>query len=391
MLSTVAQPKIGIDMNANSTWKSSGWVRAAILLGLLYAFFVAIGLMGTAFKLLGKDAADALINATSNPFMGLMIGILTTAIVQSSSATTSTIVALVSSGGLSIANAVPMVMGANIGTSVTNLLVSMGYIRKGPEFERAFSGATVHDFFNVLTVIILFPIELTTGYLSRTGMALAHFFTGTSSISFESPLKIIIHPTTEALRGFALWATDSHSFASGIVLAVISFLLLFTALVLIVRTMKTLMLNRLELAIDRLFGANPIFALLVGMILTAIIQSSSITTSLLVPLIAAGVMSLETAYPITLGANLGTTITALLASLAGDVNGLAIAFTHFMFNATGTLIFFPVPAMRRIPIGLARALGKMAVRDKRVAIFFIISLFYIVPFAFFGVSRLLGY
>ena len=95
----------------------------------------------------------------NNPVIGLMIGILGTVLVQSSSTFSSIIVAAIGSG-LAINVAIPMMMGANIGTSVTNTLVAMTQIGNAEEFERAFSAATVHDMFNWSSVIVLFTIEV---------------------------------------------------------------------------------------------------------------------------------------------------------------------------------------------------------------------------------------
>ena len=368
-----------------------GWLRIVIFLLLLYIFFLAIGLMGGSFKLLGKDTAESLIAATSNPFTGLMIGILATSIVQSSSVTTSIVVGLVSGGALTIEGAVPIIMGANIGTTVTNCIVSLGHIRQNQEFERAFAGATVHDIFNLLTVAVLLPMELMTGFLGRAGSALAHAFTGSATFSFKSPLKAIVEPVVKAIKNVFLEQMEIPEATAGTILIILSFVLLFVALILIVRNMKSLMLDRLEAAIDRLFGANPVFAIMVGAVLTAIIQSSSITTSLLVPLVGAGAMSLEAAFPITLGANIGTTVTALLASLAGDVNGLAIAFVHLLFNISGIMLFFVIRPLRKIPLRMARGLASISVRDKKLAFGFVIGAFYLLPLGAFGLSRLLDW
>ena len=364
-----------------------GWVRILIFMALLYLFFISIGLMGGAFKLLGKDVAKSLMSATSNPFTSLMIGILATAVVQSSSFTTSMVVGMVSSGVISIGGAVPIVMGANIGTSVTNLIVSLGHIGNKREFERAFAGATMHDMFNLMTVAILLPIEIATGFLSKAGVYMAETFAGNSDIAFQSPLKIIVKPVTKMIEQLLTDVLAIDSFVAGIIMIVLSFTFLFFALVMIVKNMKMMMLDRLEVAIDKMFSANPMFAILVGAVITAIIQSSSITTSMLVPLIGAGVMSLEAAFPITIGANIGTTITALLASLAGNVNGLAVAFVHLVFNIAGALLIYPIKRTRRIPLDMARRLAKLAVDDKRIAFAFIIGVFYILPLAAFGISQ----
>ena len=363
------------------------WLRIILFLTLLYVFFTAIGLMGASFKLLGKDVAESLMSATSNPFTSLMIGILATSIVQSSSFTTSMVVGLVSGGVISIEGAVPIIMGANIGTSVTNLIVSFGHLGQNKEFERAFGGATIHDIFNFMTVAILLPLELATGILAKLGTGLAQLFAGSSALSFQSPLKLIVKPVIGAIKNLFLSVLDIDPVLAGSIMIGLSFLLLFLSLILIVKNMKAMMLDRLEVAIDRMFGSNPIFAIMVGMILTAIIQSSSITTSLLIPMIGAGAMSLEAAFPITIGANIGTTITALLASLAGDINGLAIAFVHLLFHLAGMLLVYPLKPIRNIPLRASRRLAKIAVADKRFAIGFVIGLFYALPLAAFGISQ----
>lgn len=105
-------------------------MRLAALLGLLYLFFISIGLIGDAFKLTGKGFAESLLQTTADPLVALFIGILATAVMQSSSTTTSIVVGMVGGGVLSVANAIPIIMGANIGTSVTNMLVSVGHIQR---------------------------------------------------------------------------------------------------------------------------------------------------------------------------------------------------------------------------------------------------------------------
>ena len=121
---------------------------------MLYLFLVSIGLMGTAFKGFGKGFAENLIRTTSNPFVGLFVGILATSLVQSSSTTTSIVVGMVGSGVITVSSGVYIVMGANIGTTVTNTLVSLGHFTRRDEFRRAVGAATVHDFFNFIFQII---------------------------------------------------------------------------------------------------------------------------------------------------------------------------------------------------------------------------------------------
>ena len=149
----------------------------------LYLFLVGIKGLSMGIKYLGEDFAKTVLTTTSNPFIGLFIGILATTLFQSSSTTTSLIVGMVSGGALTISGAVPMIMGANIGTTVTNTVVSIGYVNRDNEFRRAFSAATIHDFFNLLSVIILFPLEIAFGIIEKSAMGLGKLLFGTISLS----------------------------------------------------------------------------------------------------------------------------------------------------------------------------------------------------------------
>jgi solute carrier family 34 (sodium-dependent phosphate cotransporter) len=369
--------------------RRSDWLRAAgrivVAFGALYAFLASIRLLGCGFEMFGSGFSERLIATTSNPFAGLFIGILATSIVQSSSLTTSTVVGLVSAGLLSIQNAVPIVMGANIGTTVTCTLVSLGHIGRPEEFRRAYAAATVHDFFNILTVISLFPLELATHYLSRTATAFANLLTGGQSVGFASPVKHVIDPPVEQVIRLLERALGQHA---AIAAAVLGILLLFGSLTLLVLFMRALALGRAESAMDRILGRGGPLGILIGTAITGTIQSSSVTTSLLVPLAGAGIVTLEQVYPVALGANIGTTVTALLASLAGDARGLAVALTHTLFNCTGVLIFYPYKPLRRIPLFFARRLADAAVRSKRNVVFFVAGVFYVLPCVLLLIDRL---
>lgn len=125
---------------------------------------------------------------------------------------------------------------------------------------------------------------------------------------------------------------------------------LFLALVFLSKTLRHAMAGTSENAIRKVVGLNPYVTLLIGTVLTVAVQSSSITTSIFVPLVGTGILTLEQVYPLTLGANLGTTVTALLASMVGNKAAISIALTHLCFNLAGTLLFLPLPFMRW-PVG----------------------------------------
>jgi sodium-dependent phosphate cotransporter len=361
-------------------------LRILAVVAALYVFLASINLLGSGFKLFGAGFAERLIATTSNPFIGLFIGILATSIVQSSSLTTSMTVGFVASGVLTIENAIPIVMGANIGTTVTCAIVSMGHIGRKEEFRRAFAAASVHDFFNLISVAVLFPLELWTGVLSKSARALSRLLVGGEGISFASPVKLLVGPFVRSIVRCVEGLSPTH--AAALVVAV-ALLLLFGSLYVLVGRTKALALGRAEVFIDRFMGRSGIAGMAVGAGITAIIQSSSVTTSLMVPLAGAGIVKLEKIFPVTLGANVGTTVTALLASLAGDSRGLTIALVHLLFNLAGILIIYPVKAIRRVPLRLARGLADAAVRSRRNAILFVIGLFYALPGLLILIDRLI--
>ncbi len=356
---------------------------------LLYLFLVSIGLMSEAFKGFGKGFAENLIRTTSNPFIGLFIGILATSLVQSSSTTTSIVVGMVGSGVLDVANAIPIIMGANIGTTVTNTLVSLGHLSRRDEFRRAISAATVHDFFNLICVAVLFPLELATGFLQKCATLMSKLFQGAGGIKLVNPIKLATKPAVHLIEN-AAHALSGSSLASYIVMLVLSVIILFFALYFIVKVMKSLVVNRAEIILDKVISRSPILGLFAGLIFTIVVQSSSITTSLLIPLVAAGILTVENAFPITIGANIGTTTTAILASFAtGNINAIIIAFVHFSFNMTGTMFIFPLKTIRMIPVNLARAFGDLAAEKRRYAFIYVLGVFFIVPTLLIFISKLL--
>ncbi|MGQ9609147.1 MAG: Na/Pi symporter [bacterium] len=354
----------------------------------LYLFFLSIELMGSAFKGFGKDFAEKLISTTSNPFVGLFIGILSTSIAQSSSLTTSVVVGMVAAGTITIPNAIPFIMGANIGTTVTSLIVAMAHINRKQEFRKAFAGATVHDAFNVLSVIILMPLHLVSqhilgiSFLEFLAMELSNTLEHVGGLKFTSPLKFIVEPISnlfyETLLPAILYPFGQLSVIfKSIIGLIFALLLLFFALTFMVKYMKSALLVKIENLFDTYIFKTALRSFLVGMFITATIQSSSVSVSLSVPLVAAGILTLDQVFPYILGANIGTTITAILASLVtGSKTAMTIAFVHLWFNVTGSLIWFP---LRKIPILLANELADISTRSKKLAIAYLIVVFYIIP------------
>lgn len=343
------------------------------LIGLLYAFLVSIGLLGAGFKLFGKGFAEGLIETSSNPIVALFGGILATTLLQSSSTTTSIVVGLVAAGSLPFPSAVFVIMGANIGTSVTNTLVSLGHITRGEEFKRAFAASTVHDFFNIIAVAILMPLQYFFHVLSWMAWQMEEVFAQVGGLKFASPIKIITKPLINILIDLA----DKKPWP----VVIIALIMMFLALRYLVKVLKVVVMSRVEAFFDTVIFKNAGRAMALGVMLTVLVQSSSITTSLVIPLAGAGILTLVQIFPYTLGANIGTTITAILAALSlGSPEAVAVAFAHLLFNILGICSVWPIRAVRRIPILLAQGLAELAASRRWLAVGYVLIAFYIVPF-----------
>uniref|UniRef100_A0A669B4W0 Sodium-dependent phosphate transport protein 2B n=1 Tax=Oreochromis niloticus TaxID=8128 RepID=A0A669B4W0_ORENI len=447
-------------------------LKLVLLLGLLYMFICSLDVLSSAFQLVGGRAAGDIFKNSevlTNPVAGLVIGVLVTVLVQSSSTSSSIVVSMVASGLLEVKMAVPIIMGANIGTSVTNTIVAMMQAGDRNEFRRAFAGATVHDFFNWLSVLILLPLEAATGVLYKVTKLIIDSFHLESGEDAPELLKVITDPLTKSIiqldksvitaiatddpvgmnkslikkwcktetnmtfwnvtvgtcppggicweDGNQTWTQMNETFtnyikrcnhifanttlselAVGLILLAASLFVLCTCLILIVKLLNSMLKGQVAVLIKKVLNTDLPFpftflmgyvAILVGAGMTFLVQSSSVFTSAITPLVGIGVISLERAYPLTLGSNIGTTTTSILAAMAspGETldNSLQIALCHFFFNIFGIVLWYPIPFMR-LPIRLARGLGNKTAKYRWFAIIYLIVVFLVFPLTVFGLS-----
>ena len=367
-------------------------VKVALVLLALYFFLVGIGAMGASFKMMGDPGellgslgkGEGLLGA----IVSLFIGILATTIVQSSSSTTALVVSLVAAGAVSFHSAVYMVMGANVGTTVTNTIVSLGHITRSNEYRRAFAAATVHDFFNLLVLLILFPLEVATRHYWGTGLlellaiGATDAFKGMGGLKAASPIKVITLPTIDALK-----AVITAVGLGGKTLFFVALFLLFAGLISLVKLLRSIMVTKLENLFDRVIFKSALRGVFFGFLLTILVQSSSITTSLVIPLVGAGILSIRQVLPYTMGSNIGTTVTALLAALAAyaaadpdsipALLAVRLAFLHVSFNIIGVLLIWEV---RWLPIRIAEWFAQLAMWNRFIPIAYIVLTFYVIPF-----------
>ncbi|HCR53831.1 MAG TPA: hypothetical protein DIW27_05400 [Cytophagales bacterium] len=350
--------------------KNIGYILLALLI-----FLFALDLMISSFQQLGKTAAETILLATSNPFTALFIGLLITAIIQSSSATTSMVVALVASGSLSLESALPIIMGANIGTTITSTIVSLGFIAKRKEFIRAVSAGTYHDFFNILTITLLFPIEYYYGLVSSLSQYLATTF-------FHEPIASSTNNISFLGTGFtAIIQLLVDGINNGFVLTLLSFGLLFGSILFFRKVLTDLLGFDSENSVQRFFFQNKFKSFGWGLVATATIRSSTITTSLVVPLVAKKVVKLKDAAPFILGANIGTTITAFIASAFNSNVAISIAVAHFLINLFGVILFLFTPFIKELPLKLSMGLGRLTRKYRLAGFLYILVVFFFLPFS----------
>lgn len=370
---------------------SSQWLAWLSVIVLVYLLLAAVGAIGDGFKIATGENAKELFGFATNPLIALMIGVVATASIQSSSTVTSIVVGMVA-GGLPLVIAIPMVMGANIGTSLTSTIVSLGHIRVGAEFRRAFAAATVHDSFNLIAVAILLPIEVLFHPLQRLAEATAGWLLTDANLSMKDVnfMKQMLSPASELLSVVPSWFPGVWS---GVVLILIGVALILFVVTTIGKILRQLMVGRAKAIMHAAVGRGPFSGMLSGGLVTVAVQSSSTTTALIVPLAGSGVFSLRQIYPFTLGSNVGTTITALLAATA--VSGpmatfaLQIALIHLYFNLTAILMIYGLPFMRPVPPCIAEELATLAQRNKLYVVAYILSVFFVLPLLMLGASRFL--
>ncbi len=196
---------------------------------------------------------------------------------------------------------------------------------------------------------------------------------------------MITSPTVDWL--YSICGSQSLINANWVAL-ILAMLLLFFSLRNLTRLIRGLVIERLEAFFDTHIFKTWARAMAFGVFITVLVQSSSITTSLVVPLAGAGILRLEQIFPYTLGSNIGTTLTALLASLVTGAHApLAVAFSHLLFNIFGILAIWTLPQVRQIPIMMARGLARLAIRNRIYPLLYIAVVFFIIPIILILIMR----
>ena len=357
----------------------------------LYAFLLALDGFKVGWRyLFGVDQASALIlgniNALlANPFVGLLIGVLVTSLIQSSSATIAIIISFVAVQNGPIELCIPIILGANIGTTVTNTLVVLGHSLNRDQFDRAMPAALVDDVYKVCNIGMFFLLELTFGLLTRISQwtlnALDQFTISKGSTGFlpdfidwlTAPVLIIIDGQ---LGHFS-------PYLSAMIMGGLAFLLLLLGLRLMGDAMQALFLGRVEKMIRNVLS-RPWRGAVLGLAACWILQSSSVTTSLMMPFVAHNLATLRNAYYFAVGASIGTTIDAgqIIAYMKYGVVGVATGIVHIFVNVVGAILFLSIPKLQDVPIRTAEYLGRTLQSNRWAPLMFgalVFTTFYLIP------------
>lgn len=359
------------------------WIAVAVG---IYILITAVNVIGDGFKSATGGQAEELFAFAENPLIALMIGVLATGLIQSSSTTTSIVVGL-AAGGLPMEICIPMLMGANIGTTLTSTLVSLGMVRDKESFRRGFAAASVHDMFNLFAVVIFLPLEMLTGILEKSSGWLSEQMAGSDggivAVIFGgigAGVTAVTEPLADLIGMLAEWIPQPWG---GILLIFIGIGLILSVINFIGSLLKVVMVGRAKQVLHSAIGRGPITGIFSGMLITIMVQSSSTTTALVVPLAGSGTFSVKQIYPFTLGANIGTTVTALIAAFAfSGVEAqfaLQAALVHLLFNLLATALIFGVPFLRMTPLKAAALLGELGARNKLFVVAWVLGVFVVVP------------
>ena len=368
------------EVQLSARTKALGWCGVA---GLIYLLICAVSVISGGFAGLSSDVAHTMFDFAANPWVGVSVGVLGTVLIQSSTTTTAITVSAVGSGALPIHSAIPIILGANVGTTVTTSLVALTFIGNRTEFRRALGASTIHDFYNWLALLIFFPIELIWQPLERISGALTDALYGTGWLPNPAHFNVI-RAITRPVEHAVVEATSHLGGTIGPLLTIIVGAgLILVAVRYLGKLLKQLMVGRARDMLIKAVGRNRYLAMASGMGVTVVTQSSTITTSVLVPFAGAGILTPKQVYPVVVGSNLGTTFTVVFAAFAvvgQDAKiGLQAAFVHLIYNLFAIIVIYVIPLLRPVPLLCAENLARLASQRRWVLAVYIGTVFVALP------------
>ncbi|MBN2336230.1 hypothetical protein JXL21_11775 [Candidatus Bathyarchaeota archaeon] len=375
-------------------------VRLLLTLGLSVYFFIA-SLEGvkSGFKLIFAEWQGnilGMITSNTAPITGLALGMLSTALVQSSSAVVAATMVSMSgmvASGLPLEAAiqfgVPMILGANIGTTVTNTIVAFG-IQRGmtmKEFKDTIPGVIVDDVYEALTITIFFILELSTGLISKTVLRLGNFYTKVLKMEdvfavFDKTIIdfIIKEPIIDPVKSLAVGVLGPRG--GGIALFVLWFAVIIVTMGMITKGLEKIIEMEWEDKVKAAFE-SPVRGFFTGFGITFLVGSSSIGSSLVIPFLATKVVDLKKAYPYLVGCNMATTVdlSQIYGYIAGGVVGMILGSAHVLLNILAMIIWLISP-LRFVPVAIAEWLGEKIAQNKNAAyalLAWVVVVFFVIP------------
>ena len=410
----------------------------------LYIFLLSLSFMSIGFTLVTSyalQAGDVIRFLLKNPFASLSIGIIATAFMQNATATTSIAVIMVGAGIIpDVKSAVPIIMGANIGTCVTNSFIALTLARHPEEFKRAFSAATLNDGFNLMTTAVLLPIEILTGFLYTVSHKLTDAFplSNAAAIAQINFMSGILNPVTnlfillnetsvdllskgnkdlknvalrcceldveknKCVKECAYWCMPMlRAFGdggTGLFWILFSLFVLLASLFAIVKVFSLLIVGPIAKGVTKALNLSfpgrfkwltQLILFVIAIFSTIVVQSSNIITATLVPLCGIGIISLQKVFVMTLGSNIGTTVTGILTAFTQPPSAvkkaLQLAIVYTFFNTLGVIFWLPIPYLR-FPKTYAKKLGEIVFNYRWFLYAYILCLFFIFPLIVFGLA-----
>lgn len=373
-MSSTNTTTIKLNSIVQNTWSS----KNLVIILIVFAFLQSLSFMGLSIRTLTGESTSMFFSVIENPFIGLFIGLLSTALLQSSSTTTSIIVAAVAANALDLADAIPVIMGANVGTTLTSTIISMGYITKTKEFRRAVAAGSIHDFFNILMGLLLFPIEMKYHLLEKC----SKFISGL--VVLNSDKSSSAYDPLFFLDSINSWIISKTGAIIGLILSIV---VLFVCIKFISKILYHHLIGKRKEKFESTVFSTTFRSFGWGLLVTSVIQSSSMTTSLIVPLVATGKVKLNRAFQFILGANIGTTITALFAAIFQSKVAIEIALVHLLFNTIGVLLFISIPYFSKLIVYAAERMGQLTLRMRIAGFVYILLTFFLLPFTLIYASR----
>ncbi|WIM67405.1 Na/Pi symporter [Corynebacterium breve] len=347
--------------------------RIAVIVVAVLALVFSVYLIAGGVNEISLHRVETLVDLARNPLIALMVGLLATAAVQSSSTVTALVVASVATGILELDAAIPIILGANIGTTVTPMIVSFSYLHDKQDFRTAHSTAALHLWFNTVFVLLIFPIEYFFGPMRHLA---PHIDLPGEPLRVETFIEL-----ARLVPFHGMW-----SIVAGIVVLVASIRLIDDQL-------KHLLTPLAWKLLGHTSSGSAAFGFGAGMLLTVLIQASSAVVSATLPFATAKLADLRGYMAVILGANVGTTMLAVITAFAtpGDYPTVAFqaAIVHVAFNVFGALVVALIGPMRRLIYRLARMSGRIAERSVWLTFGAMALGYFIVPALLISVYSLL--